>query len=492
MMNEYRESDSLILSEKPANNICDNKHMAEQVEKRRLAKGNLMKQNKSRTQSRVILQSELYRIRQVACKNKSEQFTTIWHHVCDRSRLRKAYFGLKRKGAPGIDGETWYNYGINLENNLVELSDRLKRGAYRAIPVKRVFIPKADGRQRPIGVPALEDKIVQRSTVEVLNAIYETDFLGFSYGFRPNRNQHNALDAVSVAIGKRKVNWVLDMDISGFFDAIDHDWMIKFVEHRIKDKQLIRHIHKWLKAGVMENGHLLKSKTGTPQGGSISPLLSNIYLHYVFDLWANKWRKTVFGDVVMVRFADDVVLGFQHEYEARKFLKEVKERFQKFSLELHPKKTRLIEFGRFAAERRRKRGKGKPEVFTFLGFTHICFTTRRGKFIVKRQTISDKIRSKLKEVKQMLRERMHLPIPEVGTWLKTVLIGHYRYYGVPGNFDSLTKFKYYIVRLWYKTLRRRSQKSRITWNRMYSISDKWLPKPKIYHGYPSDRLCVTT
>jgi len=307
MMNECRESDSLIVSEKPLNKICDNKHMAEEVEKRRLAKGNQIKQNKSRTQCREILQSELDRIRQVVCRNRNEQFTAIWHHVCNISRLREAYFGLKRKGAPGIDGQTWKQYGINLEGNLKRLSEQLKRGAYRAMPVRRVYIPKPDGRQRPIGVPALEDKIVQRATVEVLNAIYEADFKGFSYGFRPNRNQHNALDAVAVALDCKKVNWVLDLDIRGFFDAIDHEWMVKFVEHRIRDKRLVRHIHKWLKAGVMEEGQILKSETGTPQGGSISPLLSNIYLHYVFDLWANKWRTKAFGDVFMVRFADDGV-----------------------------------------------------------------------------------------------------------------------------------------------------------------------------------------
>jgi len=347
------------------------------------------------------LPSELDRIRQRAERDRNEQFTAIWHHVCSIDRLKEAYRSLKRRSAPGVDGQTWEEYGRNLESNLTELSGRLRRGAYRAMPVRRAYIPKLDGQQRPIGVPVLEDKIVQRATVTVLNAIYEVDFLGFSYGFRPCRNQHKALDAVTVALESKKVNWVLDVDIRGFFDAIDHEWMLRFVEHRIRDKRVLRHIRKWLKAGVMEDGKRLEPEEGTPQGGSVSPLISNIYLHYVFDLWANKWRRKADGDVIMVRFADDIVLGFQYEREARKFVREMKERFRKFNLELHSEKTRLLEFGRFASEIRKERGKGKPKTFDFLGFTHICGTTKAGKFTVLRKTVAGKMRAKLKEIKQI-------------------------------------------------------------------------------------------
>jgi len=350
-----------------------------------------------------------------------------------------------------------------LRKNLTELAERLKKGAYRALPVRRAYIPKQDGRQRPIGVPVLEDKIVQRAVVEVMNAIYEVDFVGFSYGFRPGRNQHNALDAVTVALESKKVNWVLDVDIRGYFDAIDHEWIIRFVEHRIRDKRVVRHIRKWLKAGVLEDGQRWEPEEGTPQGGSVSPLLSNIYLHYVFDLWANKWRKQAKADVIMVRFADDIVLGFQYEWEAKKFLEEMKDRFRKFNLELNAEKTRLMEFGRFAAGNREEQGKGKPETFEFLGFTHICGTTSKGKFVVLRKTIASRMRAKLKEIKLTLRKRMHRPVPEVGAWMKSVLVGHYRYYGVPNNWRMLSKFRWSVLKLWYKTLLRRSQKHRINW-----------------------------
>jgi len=492
MTNGYRESDNFIVSEKSLNKICDNKHTAEKMERRELAKGNLSKRNEGRTQSRETLQNEVDKIRQAAKEDKRKQFTAIWHHVYCIERLSKAYFELKRRGAPGVDGQTWKEYGENLEGNLRDLSERLKRGAYRAKPVKRVYIPKSDGRKRPIGVPVLEDKIVQRAAAEVMNAIYEADFLGFSYGFRPGRSQHQALDAVTVGIECRKVNWVLDVDIRGFFDAIDHEWMIKFIEHRIRDKRVTRHIRKWLNAGVLEEGKRVDTTEGTPQGGSISPLLSNIYLHYVFDIWANSWRRKASGDVIMVRFADDIVLGFQYENEARRFMRELKERFLKFKLELHTEKTRCIEFGRYAIERRNERGKGKPETFDFLGFTHICGNTSQGKFIVLRKTKAVKMRSKLKEIKELLWKRMHWPVPSVGAWLKTVLTGHYRYYGVPNNYDMMSKFKWNIIKLWYRVLSRRSQKSKMNWERMYRMSKPWLPNPRIYHEYPSKRLCVTT
>jgi group II intron reverse transcriptase/maturase len=339
----------------------------------------------------------------------------------------------------------------------------------------------------------LEDKIVQRATAEVLNAIYETDFLGFSYGFRPRRSQHHALDAISVGITRRKVSWVLDADIRGFFDAIDHEWLVKFIEHRIADRRVVRHVKKWLNAGVLEDGRRVRKTEGTPQGGSLSPLLANIFLHYVFDLWVQYWRQTrANGDVIVVRFADDIIVGFQHESDARQFLRELTDRFRKFNLELHPEKTRLIEFGRFAAKKRRRRGEGKPDTFSFLGFTHICGEVRSGRFSVLRQTIRARMRAKLRELKIELRRRLHDPVPEVGQWLRLVLHGHYRYYGVPRNNYALSQFRNQVVRLWFRSLRRRSQKTRLTWARMNRLASRYLPRPRLYHPYPEQRLCVTT
>jgi RNA-directed DNA polymerase len=493
-MKGYRESDNLIVSEKPLNKTGDKKSVAEEVEKRRLAERNPSKQNRNQAQSWVFLPSELERIRYAAKRNKKEQFISLWHHVYNIARLENSFLKLKRKSAKGVDGETWQTYNLNREENLNNLSERLRNGRYRAMPVKRVYIPKGvDGRQRPIGIPSLEDKIVQGSMAEVLNSIYENDFLGFSYGFRSSRNQHNALDAVVEAIEGRKVNWVLDVDIRGFFDAISHKWLIKFIEHRIKDKRVIRQIKKWLNAGIMEKGRWYKSEQGTPQGGSISPLLANIYLHYVFDLWANNWRnRKASGDIVMIRYADDMVLGFQHKHEAMRFLKELKDRLKKFTLEVNTEKTSLIAFGRFAMERRRNRGEDKPETFYFLGFTHVCSKSRMGKFTVLRKTSAKKMRNKLAELKITMRERLHWSIPDVGKWLKSVLTGHYRYYGVPWNGKSLTRFRAEIIRMWCKSLRRRSQKHRITWERMGRLAKKWLPSPSIFHPYPLQRMRVIT
>ncbi len=492
-MDRRRESDGRIVSGNPSNKTRDNKRVAEREERRRSAKGNPSKRNGVWTQGQWTPPKELERIRQAAERNKEEQFTALWHHVYDIGRLRRAFFSLKRKAKPGVDGQTWQEYAEDLEDNIRDLSDRLKRGAYRARPVKRVYIPKSSGEQRPIGIPSIEDKIVQKAAVEVLGAVYEVDFMGFSYGFRPERSQHNALDAVVEAIEGRKVNWVLDVDIRGFFDAIGHEWLVKFIEHRIKDKRVVRHIRKWLKAGILEKEQWGETKEGTPQGGSASPLLANIYLHYVFDVWAQSWRKKqARGDVIMVRYADDIILGFQHRQEAEKFLVEMRRRFRKFNLRLHGRKTRIVEFGRYAAQRRRERGAGKPGTFNFLGFTHICSRSRPGKFMVLRITDANKVRRKLKEVKTELRRRMHLRIAEVGKWLGSVLIGHYRYYGVPWNGKALSRFRWVVMRLWCRTLRRRSQKHRITWERMYEIAARWLPNPSICHPYPLKRLCVNT
>src|SRR5882724_6949942 len=498
MMNGRRKSDRPVVATKPANKAGElataaNAPVAERVERRGLAKGKPPRQNTNRAQDRATVQSALGRIRQAAVKDRKVKFTSLMHHIYNLSTLGEAYYGLKRDAAPGVDGETWREYGENLESNLTDLSARLRRGAYRAKAVLRRFITKDDGRQRPLGVTALEDKIAQRATVTVLNAIYETDFLGFSYGYRPGKGQHNALDALYAGLLTTKVNWVLDGDLSSFFDGLDHEWLIKFIEHRIADQRVVRLIRKWLNAGVLEQGQWTCSEEGTPQGGSASPLLANIYLHYVFDLWVQHWRKTkATGDVIVVRWADDFVVGFQHQSDAVRFHQELAARFANFKLELHPEKTRLIEFGRFATENRKRRGQGKPETFDFLGFTHSCSRQRKGKFTVLRRTMSKRKRAKLKAVKTELRKRMHDGVAEVGKWLRSVVVGHNRYYGVPTNLPSLGSFRYHVGRYWYRTLRRRSQKTRVTWERMFRLFDRWLPWPQLYHPYPLRRFGVIT
>jgi group II intron reverse transcriptase/maturase len=459
-----------------------------------LAKGNLRQQNASRTPSRNDAPSALERVRQAAKQDRKLRFTALLHHIYNLETLRLAYFSLKKEASPGVDGETWRHYGEQLEGNLQDLSERLKRGAYRAKPVRRVYIPKADGRQRPLGVTALEDKLVQRAAVEVLNAIYEPDFLGFSYGFRPGRSQHQALDALYTGLLTRKVNWVLDLDIKGFFDGLSHEWLVKFIEHRIADRRVVRLIQKWLNAGVLEDGKRIRVEEGTPQGGSASPLLANIYLHYVFDLWVQAWRqKQAHGDVIVVRYADDIVVGFKNKADADRFWAELAERMRKFNLELHPEKTRLLEFGPFAMDNRQRRGEGKPETFNFLGFTHICVKKRsNGMYTVLRQTIRKRLQAKLNEVKAELQRRMHLPIPEVGKWLQAVVRGHIRYYGVPLNQPALYLFRFQVGRLWFRTLSRRSHKGRLLWDRMRRLITRWLPLPTVCHPYPLRRMGVIT
>jgi len=491
-MNDHGKSDRPAVPAKSPNKAGP--PAAEGMEGRGLAKGNLRQQNASRTPSRNGALRALERVRQAATRDKKVQFTALLHHVYDIDRLRTAYLALKREAAPGVDGETWRHYGETVEDHLHDLSERLKRGAYRAKPVRRVYLSKEDGRQRPLGVPALEDKIVQRATVEVLNAIYESDFLGFSYGFRPGRRQHHALDALYAGRLTKQVNWVLDIDIRGFFDAIAHGWLVQVVEHRIADRRVVRLIQKWLNAGVLEEGKRTRVEEGTPQGGSASPLLANVYLHYVFDLWVQAWRrKRAHGDVIVVRFADDSVVGFQVKSDAERFWAELAERFRKFGLELHSEKTRLLEFGPYAADSRKKRGLGKPETFNFLGFTHICGSKRsNGRFTVRRQTIRKRLQAKLNAVKAALRRRLHDPVPDVGTWLRAVVGGHIRYYGVPTNSHALHIFRFQVGRLWHRTLSRRSQTGRVTWDRMRRLIDRWLPPARVCHPYPLRRLGVIT
>lgn len=491
MMAGSGKSDSFVVPEKSPNKA--GRPAAEAVEGRELAKGNTRESNTSRTQSRSDVSSGLERIRQAAEKDKKQRFTALLHHIASVDRLRVAYQSLKRDAAAGQDGVTWRSYHEKLEENLSDLSGRVHRGAYRASPVERRYIEKESGGMRAIGIPTLEDKIVQRATVEVLNAIYEADFLGFSYGFRPGRSQHQALDALSVGLCRKKVSWVLDADLRGFFDNLDRAWLVKFIEHRIGDRRVVRLIQKWLNAGVLENGERIDSETGTVQGGSISPLLANVYLHYVFDQWIHQWRqKQARGEVIVVRYADDFVVGFQYREEAERFLAELRERLARFRLELHPEKTRLIEFGRFAAETRRRRGLGKPETFNFLGFTHMCGRTRNGKFVVRRETMRKRRQAKLKSVTLELRRRLHEAIPDQGEYLCAVVSGYNAYFGVPGNGQALQAFRFAIGRIWCRTLRRRSQKHRMPWERMKRYLTRWLPPARICHPYPDQRFDVRT
>ncbi len=467
--------------------------MAEPVEGRRLAKGNTDQQNASRTLSREDgASSALDRVRQAARMDRNARFTALLHHVTV-DRLRQAYRAINPRASTGMDGVTWGVYGQELEANLQDLHARVHRGAYRAKPSRRAYIAKADGRMRPLGIAAVEDKVLQRAVVEVLNAIYEVDFAGFSYGFRPGRSPHQALDALAVGIDKKKVNWILDADIRGFYDAIDHGWLCKFVEHRIADKRVLRLIQKWLNAGVIEDGSWSASEEGAPQGATASPLLANVYLHYVFDLWAQHWRRRqANGDVIIVRFADDIVVGFQHRSDAERFQADLVQRLARFNLELNTEKTRLIEFGRFAAENRRRRGLGRPETFAFLGFTHMCGKTRAGRYALRRKTIAKRMAAKLREVNALLRQRRHWPIAEQGQWLGSVVRGHTAYYAVPGNIAAVSAFRKQVTRLWGRSLRRRSQRHRVTWERMGRLEARWLPATRITHPWPNVRFDART
>ena len=488
MMHGREKSDLAIVAEKPTNKA--GRPAAEPVEPRAGTEGNASQQSTRRAQNRESVSQALGRVRHVARQRRKERFTALLHHI-SVDLLRTAFFALKRDAAPGADGLTWRDYEADLEPRLVDLHARVQRGAYRARPSRRGYIPKPDGRQRPLAIAALEDKIVQRATVAVLSAIYEEDFLGFSYGFRPKRGQHDALDALVVGISSTRVNYILDADIGSFFDAVSQTWLVRFLEHRIGDPRIIRLIRKWLQAGVLEDGVVTVSDTGTGQGSVISPLLANVYLHYVFDLWAARWRgRAATGDMIIVRYADDIVVGFEQEADARRFWEAMRERLQEFALSLHPDKTRLIEFGRHAAARRRRRGLGKPETFSFLGFTFICASARRGGFQIHRKTRRDRAQAKLREIKANLRRRMHQPIPEQGRWLRQVVTGFFAYHAVPTNGRALAAFRYHVLDLWRRALRRRSQRDGATWERIAKIADGWLPKPRILHPWPQQRFAV--
>jgi RNA-directed DNA polymerase len=451
-----------------------------------VTKENIVESNTRLTQSGERVYQGLHGVRERARKNKQERFTALLHHVTP-ALLRDSFFALKRKAAPGVDGVTWKEYATGLEDRLQDLHGRVHRGAYQAQPSKRRWIPKANGKQRPLGMAALEDKIVQQAVVTVLNEIYEEDFRGFSYGFRPGRSQHMALDALYVAIKRKPVNWILDLDLKSFFDNISHEKLVQLIEKRIADPRALRLIQKWLKAGVMEDGVWSETEAGTPQGAVISPLLSNVYLHYVLDQWTDEWRQAARGQITIVRYADDAILGFERQDEAERYLRELKEHLREYGLELNEDKTRLMRFGRFAALNRAERGEGKPEAFTFLGFQHICGKNRLGRFEVRRITDGKRRRKKLQELKQELRRRMHAPIAQVGEWLRSVLRGYYQYHAVPGNLSVLARFRHQVARLWFRTLSQRSQR-RPTWQKLGPVFDHWLPIPRVVHAYPDARF----
>lgn len=488
MMHGLEKSDPAIVATKPANKA--GAPAAEWVEPRAGTEGNAGQSRTQRTQSRESVSLGLDRVRQAARLRKKERFTALLHHVTVE-RLWAGFDALKRRSAPGIDGVTWTDYETNLIPNLQALHARLHGGRYKAQPVRRRYIPKPDGSVRPLGVTALEDKIVQRAVVEVLNAIYESDFRGFSYGFRLGRGQHDAMDALAFGIQAQRVNWILDADIKGFFDSLSQEWLIKFLEHRIGDRRMIRLIQKWLQAGVLDEGEWSVSATGTIQGAVISPLLANVFLHYVFDLWADRWRRTeARGKVIIVRYADDIVLGFEHEADARQFWDAMRARLEHFGLELHEGKTRLIEFGRYADERRRRRGLGRPETFKFLGFVFICGRARRGSFQLQRKSRGDRMRAKLHEIKATLRKHLHAPLPEQEKWLRAVLNGYFAYHAVPTNMRSLQLFRHRVACAWRRALSRRSQKAHINWERMTRTAEAWLPQPRILHPWPDRRFAA--
>jgi RNA-directed DNA polymerase len=465
---------------------------AEVGEGRAQMKENIAQFNMHPTQSGKCMSQGLGGVRKAAKERKQERFTSLLHHL-SVDLLRESFYALQRKASPGVDGVTWQEYETGLEDRLIDLHSRVHRGAYRAQPSRRVYIPKLDGRQRPIGIAAVEDKVVQQAAVTILNQIYEVDFKGFSYGFRPGRSPHQALDALTVGIQRKKVNWILDADVVGFFDNLSHEWALKFIEHRVADQRLLRLIRKWLKAGVSEDGQWSETSKGTPQGAVASPLIANVYLHYLFDLWADVWRRKVAkGDVIIVRYADDVVLGFQHRADAVRFLEAFKERLAKFGLELHPDKTRLIEFGRYAARERKRRGEGKPETFNFLGFTHFCGQRHKTEtFTVWRITAKKRMVAKLKTIKAELQRRKHDRTSQVGAWLRRVVTGYYQYHAVPGNVDQLRLFRNRVNRLWRNVLIRRSQRARKKWEKFAPVFDRWIPTPRVLHPYPDARFYAT-
>ena len=489
MMNGTEKSDPSILPAKPTNKA--EQSAAESVEGSGGTKRNVALQSTDRTQSREAVTQAQDRIRGAVTRNKKEKLTALLHHV-NIDVLRWAFFSLKKRAAPGVDGVTWDQYEVDLEANLADLHARVHTGAYRALPSRRRYIPKADGKQRPLGIAAIEDKIVQAAVVAILTPIYEAEFLGFSYGFRPGRSQHDALDALAFGIKAHKICWILDADIARFFDSLSREWLVRFVEYRIGDRRIIRLIQKWLKAGVLEEDRWIETKEGTPQGSVASPILANVYLHYTYDLWVQQWRRRhATGDMIVVRYADDTIVGFQYRQDAERFQSDLKERLAQFALSLHPEKTRLIEFGKFAAERRKRRGDGKPETFDFLGFRHYCTTKKDGTgFQLGRKTQPERMRAKIREIKETLRKHRHASIDEQGGWLGSVMKGYFAYFAVPTNTPALNAYRWHIIVRWHRSLRRRSQRHRLTWERMFRIVERFLPTVRVLHPWPEERFRV--
>lgn len=490
-MHDHEKSDSAIVSKNVPNN--ERSLSAEGLEKRAEPKRNRDHEAMVRTQRRAAMSNGLVAVRQAARKDKRIRFTALLHHLTI-DLLRESYFALKKNSAAGIDGVTWKAYGSDLEKRLHFLHNQIHKGSYRANAAKRVYIPKADGSRRPLSIWCLEDKIVQQATVTVLSAVYEADFLGFSYGFRPGKGQHDALDALTVGIYRHKVNWILDADIQKFFDRMSHEWLEKFLKHRIGDKRLLRLIKKWTKVGILEEGNIIRASMGVPQGAVISPILANIYLHYAYDLWANQWRKRkTNGEVIIIRYADDTIVGFQYETDAKAFYHDLKNRLEKFGLKLHPEKTRTIRFGKYAQSQCKQMGIRKPETFDFLGFTHYCGRSwKTGNFVLGRKTIKKKMRSKLQEIKAELRKRLHRSIGETGRWLARILKGHLNYFSVPGNGKSINSFFYRVSWYWLRSLRRRSQRSAMTWERYAKLKKLFFPKIQIIHPRPWARFDAKT
>jgi group II intron reverse transcriptase/maturase len=427
------------------------------------------------------------RVGQRAKENEGEKFTNLLTHLT-APLLKEAYGLLQKKAAPGIDGETWSSYGENLDVRLLDLEGRIQRGSYHPQPVRRVHIPKSNGGTRPLGIPCLEDKIVQQAARMLMEPIYERSaFVGFSYGFRPGRSPHGALQALAEVIIGKRVNWIIDADIRAFFDNVDHEWMKKFFEHRIGDKRFIRLLMKWLNAGVMEENELHDVEAGTPQGGIISPLYANIYLHYVLDLWVQQWRKRhARGEVYIVRYADDLVMGFQYEEDVRAMRTALAERLARFGLELHPDKTRILKFGRYARKNTALNGGQRPETFDFLGFTHICGEYEGGLFRLLRRTSRKKRNAKLSTLRVEMRQRRHDPVRDQHQWLESVLRGHYRYYNLPGNQRALRSFRIHIKDAWERSLQRRSQRANMSLEALkrhdLRFPLQWPPKAPVFHS----------
>jgi group II intron reverse transcriptase/maturase len=484
------KSDVHIVPMKPLNKCCE---QAETVEGRCAANGNDLQLTANRIQGRVFASRGLQGVREKARQDKRTRFTALLHHITP-TLLEESFYALRRDAAVGVDKVRWHAYEQGLPTRLQQLHEAIHTGRYKAQPSRRVYIPKSDGTQRALGIASLEDKIVQHAVSTVLNAVYEADFIGFSYGFRAGRGQHDALDALWMALMNRPIHWILDADIRAFFDTIDHAWLRRFLELRIGDERILRLIDKWLRAGVWEDGKRIPATQGTPQGAVISPLLANIYLHYVFDLWVKQWRARpgTVGQVIVVRYADDNIVGFQSEAEARRFLTELQARFEQFGLALHPKKTRLIAFGRRAAQECSQRGEGKPESFDFLGFTHCNGRDTRGCYQVKRLTIKTRMRKTLTAVRERLMTRRHEPIPEVGRWLRSMIRGYYNYHAVPSNLKRLDGFRTEVCRAWRHALLRRSQRHRLNWMRFNRLTRRYIPTCKLVHPLPPFRFRVTT